>query len=131
MADNIGVLGSSTAASVGTHTPYTVPSGKAAKVKIMFRGTAGVSSTLALIINGMTVFTTAALSSGNISFSTTLVMHNSDAAANIVGGADATTIAPGPKEYYLSAGDTVQYTIGTAAFSAMDVQVVGIETDAS
>lgn len=127
MADRIGVLDAVSAVTVATQTAYTVPAGCAAKVRIQFRGVAGTNSTLAILINGMTVMTSAALTSGNVSYSTYSVMHKSDAAASIVGSADSSTIAPFQREYFLSAGDTVQYTIGTAAFSVMDFQVVGTE----
>ena len=38
MADKIGVLGEATTASAAPTTVYTVPSAKAAKVKIMWSG---------------------------------------------------------------------------------------------
>lgn len=125
MSDLIGVLGAASAVAVGTTTVYTVPAGHAARVRFMYRGVAGTNSTLAVKINGMTVFTSAALTSGNVSYSSVSVAHKSDAAASIVGSADGTTIAPFVREYMLSADDVVQYTIGTADFSAMDFQVIG------
>lgn len=131
MADNIGVLGSDTSVTIGSHTVYTCPSGKAAKIKIMYRGVAAANSTLKLTVNGIDIFLTAALSVGNVSHSTSLLMHNSQAAASVDGSSDAKTVAPGPKEYYLSAGDTVTSAIGTADFTSLNVQVVGVEVDAS
>ena len=127
MADAIGVLDATAAVAVGTTIAYTVPAGHAAKVRVMFRGTAGTNSTLAVKINDMTVFTSAALTSGTISYSTYSIWHKNDAAASIVGSADASTIAPFQREYFLSAGDTVKMIIGTADFSAMDFQVVGTQ----
>ena len=127
MTDLVGVLDASSTVTAATTTVYTVPAGHAAKVRVMFRGTAGVNSTLAVLINGMTVFTSAALTSGTVSYSTYSIWHKNDAAASIVGSNDTSTIAPFQREYFLSAGDTVQYTIGTAAFSAMDFQVVGTQ----
>lgn len=127
MADRIGVLDAASGVTVATHTAYTVPAGCSAKVRFMYRGVAGSNSTLSVLINGMAVFLTAALTSGNVSYSSVSKAHTSDAAASIVGSADGTTIAPFQRDYFLSAGDTVQYTIGTAAFSSMDFQVVGTE----
>jgi hypothetical protein len=129
MSDLIGVLGQSAIPDLGTSTAYTVPSGKAAKVKLMYRGVAGANSVLTVTVNGIVIFTTAALAAGNVSHSTTLLEHNTQAASAVDGSSDAKTVAPGPKEYYLSAGDTVSYTIATLAFSAMNFQVVGVEID--
>lgn len=129
MSDFIGVLGIGTGIVQGVTTAYTVPSGKTAKIKLFYRGVAGVSSTLEVLINGITSFKTAALTSGNVSHSTTAAMHNTQAATAITGGTDATTVAPGPKEYFLDEGDTVQYTIATADFTSMSFQVVGSELD--
>lgn len=127
MADRIGVLDAASGVTVATHTAYTVPAGGAAKVRFMYRGVAGTNSTLSVLINGMIVFLSGALTSGNVSYSSVSKAHTSDAAASIAGSADGTTIAPFQRDYFLSAGDTVQYTIGTAAFSSMDFQVVGTE----
>jgi len=129
MADIAGVLGEASSVAVGTYTAYTVPSGKNARVKIMYNGVAGASSTLAVIINGITIFTTAALTSTQIQYTSNAQMHNAVAAAGLTGATEALTCAPGPREYFLSAGDIVQYTIGTAAFSSMSFQVVGVEID--
>lgn len=129
MATLIGVLGEAATASIGVTTAYIVPANNAAKCKIMYSGVAGVNSTLSIAVNGITIFTTAALTSGNTSFSTSLLMHNSALGSTINGGSDATTVAPGPKEYYLAAGDTVTYTVGTANFSSLNVQVVGTQVE--
>ncbi len=125
MTDSIGVLGAAATVDVGTTTAYTVPAGHAARVRFMYRGVAGANSTLSVKINGMVVFLTGALTSGNVSYSSVSRAHTSDAAASIAGSADGTTIAPFVREYMLSAEDTIQYVIGTAAFSAMDFQVIG------
>lgn len=127
MSDAIGVLDASTAVAVGTTTVYTVPAGHAAKVQIMYRGVAGTNSTLAVKMNGMTIFTTAALTNGTVSYSTNTVAHKNDAAASIVGSAVGTTIAPFNQTYQLSAGDTVGMIIGTADFTSMDFQVIGTQ----
>ena len=130
MTTKVGVLGESVDASLGTgKVAYQVPGAKGARVKIMYRGIAGVNSVLAVYINGIEVFRTAALTSGNISHTTTGAEHVTQAASAITGGTDATTVAPGPKEYYLSANDTVSYDVATASFSSLNVQVVGTEVD--
>jgi len=129
MSDRIGVLDEKSVATVGVTTVYTCPSGKAAKVKCMYRGAAGSSSTLKVTVNGIDIFLTGALTSGNISYSSTSLMHQAGAASTIDGSADGKVVAPGPKEFYLSAGDTISYEIGTAAFSSMNFQVVGSEID--
>ena len=127
MADRFGVLDAASGVTVATHTAYTCPTGCSAKVRLMYRGVAGANSTLSILVNGMAIMLSGALSSGNVSYSSVSKLHTSDAAASIAGSADGTTIAPFQRDYFLSAGDTVQYTIGTAAFSSMDFQVVGIE----
>jgi hypothetical protein len=58
-------------------------------------------------------------------------MHQAQAVSAITGGTDTTTVSPGPKEYQLAAGDTVTYTIATAAFSSISVQVIGAEVEVS
>lgn len=127
--DIIGVLGQAQTAVVGTVTAYTCPSGKSARVKLMYRGVAGTNSTLKVAVNGIEVFQTAALTSGNVSHSTTALMHNTQVAGAIDGSADSKVVAPGPKEYFLSEGDTITYTIATNDFSSFNFQVVGTEVD--
>jgi hypothetical protein len=129
MADKIGRLGQAIIATQGTTTAYQCPVGKGAKVQLMFRGPAGAASTFNVVVAGMTIFVSGALTAGNISFSTSVQEHNSAAPATINGSSDGTTVAPGPKIYWLAAGDTVSYTIGTADFAAMTFQVVGVEVD--
>jgi hypothetical protein len=130
MSDVIGTLGSSTAAVVGTQTLYTCPSGKAAKGKIMYRGVCGVSSTLAFVVNGMKLFQSAALTTGHIIYSTTSLMFNDAATDGAVNGSsDALTVGIGPKEYYLSEGETITYIIATADFSSLKAVFVGTEVD--
>jgi hypothetical protein len=129
MTDKIGRLARATVAAQGTTVAYTVPANKTARVKLMHRGIAGVNSTLAVLINGVQILLTAALTSGNASYTSSALMHNTGTVASVNGGSDATTIAPGPKEYFLAGGDTISYTIGTADFSSMFFDVVGAELD--
>ena len=58
MADQIGVLGEATTATAGTTTVYTVPSAKAAKVKIMWSGLSHAATgtgDLTITVNGIDV----------------------------------------------------------------------------
>lgn len=128
----IGVLGEAAAVTQGvTTTVYTVPSGRAAKIKIMHKGIAGANSTFKLTVNGIDIFQTAALTGGNASWSDSTRMHGTGAANTLTGGSDTTTVAPGPKEYQLSALDSVSYLIGTADFASLSVQVIGAEVEVS
>ena len=129
MSDKIGILGQVTTATPGTTTAYTVPSGKAALIRLEYSGISGVNSTLSVAVNGLTTFTTAALTSGNICYSTAALMINTGAATVIDGTAQSKVVAPGPAEYYISAGQTVTYTLATAAFSSLTFRVVGTEVD--
>src|SRR5262245_40883036 len=116
MTDKVGKLGASSVATQGSNTVYQCPAGKAAKCQLFYRGVAGANSTLQIFVNGILILATGALTGGNVSFTTSLLEHNTGAAASINGSSDATTVAPGPKIYWLSAGDTISYTIGTADF---------------
>jgi hypothetical protein len=124
MSDSIGVLGEQTISTIGTTTVYTVPVGYAARVRFEYLGQAAANSTLALVVRQMTIMTSAALTVNNYIFSTNSLM--SVVSATLPDGtADNKTVAKGPYDYYLSAGDTVQYTIGTTNFQSIRVRVVG------
>lgn len=130
MTDKIGVLGETTTVTAATTTVYTVPTGKAARGKIFFRGASGINSTLAITINGVIIFATGALNTGEVVFSTNDQMRALVTGATLVVGTSlATTPAPAPQVYFLSAGDTVTITIGTADFASISVQFVGTEID--
>jgi len=134
MADIIGVLGELTGASaltVATHTVYTVPAGKAAKVKLFYLMQAtGSSPDLTITVNGINVMVQTGITASNYVFSSTAALYEKTAAAPD-GAAAATTAGLAPETYYLSAGDTVTYTVGSNALSSMNFQVVGTEVDAS
>ena|SRR5215469_6346037 len=129
MTDKVGKLGQAIIATQGTTTAYQCPAGKGAKCQVYFRGAAGTNSTLQITVSGIAILLTAALTAGNISYSTVAATHNTGAASAINGSSDSTTVAPGPRTFWLSAGDTISYTIGTADFSSMNFQVVGVEVD--
>lgn len=132
MADNIGVLGEATAVAIATTTAYTVPSGKAARISIMYRAQAGAggASTLYVTVNGCVIWAKSTTTASHYIYSTPSASMITGAAAP-TGVSNATTVAPGPEEYYLSAGDIVSYTVGAEALIAMNFQVVGAEVDAS
>ena len=130
MTDKIGVLGESTVAAQGTNTAYTVPSGKGARVKLMYRGVPAVSSTFYITVNEIALFTAITATAAGVMVSTNEAMIRSYVAATSLLGISASdTVAPGPREYFLAAADTVKYVIGVADFSSMNFQVVGSEVD--
>jgi|TARA_Y100000034_G_C6899377_1_gene415394 hypothetical protein len=133
MADNIGVLGANTAVTVGTHTAYTVPASKAAKIKIMWSALMVNTATLVITVNGIDIANIAAASGAEYWWSNNTLIYDEDATpTNKPAGTTAlTTVAPAPFEYYLSTGDVVSYTIGVAGITTMNFQVVGTEVDAS
>ena len=132
MADQIGVLGSATTATAATTTVYTVPSAKAAKVKIMWAGLSHASTgtgDLTITVNGINVAVVLNITAARYVHSNSTLMVNPETAATPTGATALLTVAPAPFEYYLSAGDTVTYTIATLTMQAMNIQVVGTEID--
>ena len=132
MADKIGVLGEATTATAGTTTVYTVPSAKAAKVKIMWSGQShGSTGTgdLTITVNGIDVAIVLNMTAVRFLHSNSTLMVNPETAAAPTGATALLTVAPAPFEYYLSAGDTVTYTIATLTMVSMNLQVVGTEID--
>jgi len=133
MTDRIGVLGEATTTSVATTTVYTVPAGKAAKCQIQTIITAHGSNSsgdFLVTVNGAIAFSHLNLPATEIMWSnSTTALHDPSTSVNPDGTTAALTLAPGPAVYYLSAGDTVTYTVGTDALVACNVQVVGTEID--
>lgn len=131
MADIIGVLGEGTTTTVGTHNVYTCPSGKSAKVKIMWRNLMANTGTFKITVNGIDILTATAAGAEHF-FSSRSAMYDEMATPTNEpdGAGDATVVAPGPVEYYLSAGDVISYTLGVVAATTVNVQVVGAELDA-
>tara|TARA_R110000765_G_scaffold359581_1_gene449907 strand:+ start:151 stop:558 length:408 start_codon:yes stop_codon:yes gene_type:complete len=134
MSDKIGVLGSAVVATAATTTVYTVPSGKAAKCQIMWHGESHASTStgdLTITVNGIPVATVLNITAANEVFSNSTLMVSAEA-ATATGATGATallTVAPAPFVYYLSAADTITYTIGTLTMVSMNMQVVGTEID--
>jgi|TARA_R110000751_G_scaffold16789_2_gene52765 hypothetical protein len=132
MSDKIGVLGEATVATAATTTVYTVPSGKAARCKIMWAGASHASTAtgdLTITVNGINVAVIIDMTAARFLHSNSTLLVNPETAAAPTGATALLTVSPAPFEYFLSAGDTVTYTIGTLTMAAMNMQVVGTEID--
>lgn len=128
MADNLGVLGSASAITIGTTTVYTCPVGKAARVKIytIFQG--ALNSDVGLLVHGSEVARTGAMTASHYCYSNGGAgVWSGDVAAKPDGKTAATTAQPSAPIYWLSAGQTIQYTIATANLLSMGMDVVGVE----
>lgn len=152
MAAKIGVLGESTFTAVSTVTLYTVPSDKAARVRVQFvtEGGAGAYAYCLLIGSPGNEFTfKLTLASGDDTWSGVKAIATPDPTLSLLGvqlgkqegnnfidledpGATANDfwVAPLPVDYYLSAGDTVRCRVDTTALVDHVIQVVGVEDDA-
>jgi hypothetical protein len=132
MADNFGVLGSSVATVLGTATVYTCPANRAAKVKIMGLWQGAATSDLGMMVNNVEVARTGAFGASNYVYTNGGAgLLTAPGAAKPTGASAAATAQPAAPIYYLSAGQTIQYTVNTANLLAANCQVVGIEVDLS
>ena len=130
MSDNFGVLGEATDVAVATKTVYTCPSGKRAKVKLQAIMQAAANSDVGIIVNGAEVARTGAMTVNHYCFTNGGAGLIRAPGANKPNGQSAAeTVQPAPPIYYLNEGDTIQYTVVTAALLAMNFQVVGTEID--
>jgi|TARA_Y100000310_G_C20629822_1_gene788006 hypothetical protein len=131
MTDSIGVLGSATTATAATTTVYTVPSAKASKVQVMYeiQGAGDGTTDFTITVNGIVVMTHSNITASNYLYSSPNALKEGPLAAQATGVDGDTTIAPAPSVYYLSAADTVTYTIGGTTAGSCNVQVVGVEID--
>lgn len=130
MTNKIGTLASSTTVSAGTTTLYTCPTGKGARGRLFYRGVSGVNSTLSFVVNGIVLFVTGALTTGHVHYSSTALLYNTQTAASgLDGSTEAKTAQPYSRDYWLAAGETVQYIIGTADFTSIKAAFVGTEVD--
>jgi hypothetical protein len=132
MTDKIGVLGEATTATAATTTVYTVPAGKAAKVKIIWSGLSHASTgtgDLTITVNGIDIAVVLNITAARYVHSNSTLLVNPETAAAPTGATALLTVAPAPFEYYLSAADTVTYTIATLTMQSMKIQVVGTEID--
>lgn len=132
MSDTIGVLGRATATAVATATVYTCPAGKKAKCKLFMRFQGDTNSVVAVLVNGMEIARNTVMTASHYNYTIKgggLFAYASGNATPPTGLANALTAAPADSIFYLNAGDTIQYTVVTAALLAMNCQVVGIEID--
>lgn len=131
MSDGIGILGQSTITTVGTNSVYICPAGKAAKVRIQMLMQAAANTDLGILVNGVEVARTGALTVNDYVWTpkATGILLNAQSAAKPDGLTAAKTVQPADPIYYLSAGDSIQYSITTLAPLSMNIQVVGIEID--
>lgn len=129
MADNIGVLGSSTAIAAATATVYTCPANKAAKFRLFGALVATATpSNVSFLVNGVNIATVALGANGISITNGGAGLFRASGAAPGTGVSAAETAQPAPPIYYLSAGQTVQFT-PSAALSSANIQVVGVEID--
>lgn len=127
--DIIGILGERTDTGVGTYTVYTVPTGKAARVKIRWRGDAPAAAvSLSLRINNIDV-AVVTYAASNKAWSTKDFISSVPGAGAPDGQTVAKTVSFCDHEYWLSTGDTVQYVIATNALTTMQMEVGGAEVD--
>jgi hypothetical protein len=132
MSDRMGVLGEATATAVATATIYTCPAGKAAKGKFMLRFQGDTNTVVALLVNGIEVARNTAMTTAHYNYTIKgggMFAYASGSATPPTGLANALTVAPADPIYYLNTGDTVQYTVLTAALLAANFQFVGVEID--
>lgn len=130
MSDIMGVLGEASTLTVGTTTVYTCPVGKAAKVRLMAIFQSGVNSDVGVMINGIEVARSGAMTNLHYWFTNGGAgLMRAAATTKPTGASAAETIQPAAPIYYLSVGDTIQYTVTTAALLAANAQVVGVEID--
>jgi hypothetical protein len=131
MTDKIGVLGEATTTTAATTTVYTVPSSKASKGRLFYeiKGAGDGTTDFTITVNGIAVMVHANITADNFLFSSPNALKEGPLAAQATGVDGATTAAPAPIEYFLSAGDTVTYTVGGTAAATMNCQFVGTEID--
>lgn len=132
MTDKIGVLGEATTATAGTTTVYTVPSGKASKVQLFYLiqgSTSDATTDFLITVNSITVVNHANITQSNYLFSSPNALKEGPLSTLPTGVDGDTTGSPAPAVYYLSAADTVTYTIAGSTAGSCNVQVVGTEID--
>jgi len=127
MADNIFTSDPVTSTATGTHTVYTCPASTRAKVSLFYRGTLANTGTIAFAVNGVTVAAPSAASGAEFFFSSTAALYENTGTTAPDGAAAATTVGVAPEEYFLNPNDTVTYTVGVVALTAMTAAVVGVE----
>jgi hypothetical protein len=145
MAAKIGILGENTDFTVGTHTIYTVPTDKAARVRLMINVTgSSLTKEIAFMVGAegsQTIFATSIGAEhewwtgfrfdATDGFPKDIGIHSANE-----GWGDTTTtgekdwITPLPVDYFLATGDTVKLVVSTGPAGGGLFQVVGVEDDA-
>lgn len=152
MAAKIGILGETTSLSLATTTLYTVPSSKAARVRVFcaLEGGAGATELSWLIGSpGAEITCHFTVDSGDDVWTGLLAISTPDPPRSIIvnnsfgwqqknaafvlptpTAAQDWWIAPLPVDYFLSTGDTVKVIVGVTAPLDFLAQVYGVEDDA-
>lgn len=144
MPATIGILGESTVVAVGSVTVYTVPTNRAARVRILIGvqggavGTHGYSVRIGMPGNetnickqiASTIDFFSGIIEGVAQNSRDVGLQDIELGAGVEStNADRATIVPWPHDFYLSAGDTVVFQIVTNGFADHIFQVQGVEDD--
>ena len=141
MAAKIGILGETTVTTVGNSTVYTVPTSKAARIRVLFGAEAGASGWDYRVRIGSSDVAIQRVLAANEDLFTGIAGAGSQA-SNLIGIVEGVgtldvsgpnqdqLILPYPHDYYLSTGDTVQVEIATTALLDHLFQVIGVEDDA-
>lgn len=130
MADNFGVLGGATGIAIGTNTVYVCPANRAAKIKLFGQFQGGAASTIDILVNEIRVASVPAMTAGFWTFTNGGAgLLRAPAATTPTGQSAAETAQPAAAIFYLSAGQTVKYTVGGLALQQANLQVVGVEVD--
>jgi len=95
----------------------------------VINGHSDASTDLTITVNGIDVMVHANITASNFLYSSPNALKEGPLAAAATGADGDTTCAPAPIEYFLSAGDTVTYTIGGSTAISMNCQFVGTEVD--
>jgi len=128
MADTVGVIAQASALIVGTTTIYTVPTSKALIFKPQFIGQANAGgSTFVMAVNGAQIFQNAVV--GSSYFWSSMGILYQEAATFPTGETLVQTVAPGPTNYYASAGQTITYGVTVNALISLNMQLVGTLID--
>jgi hypothetical protein len=92
------------------------------------QGAADATSDLYITVNGIKIFDTQNIAASNYAFSSSSALLLIQAGLP-TGLSAAQVVGPYPLDFYLSAGDTVTYTVGGTTLLAGNVQFVGTEVD--
>ena len=144
MAAKMGILGESTVSNTGTVTVDTVPSAKAARVKVSFvvDNSSGADISFAArvgmpgsevtfshrTVSGVDVYTGMVESTNQQASAIGFIEADSGVPTTETG--DKASVVPLPVDFFLSTGDVVQRVIGVTNATDAIFQVMGVEDDA-